>query len=391
VRIWQSNGLKSSTIGGYRRWVRRFREDCRRRGRIEEEEITRRGVARFVGRYIRARGIDPAFATAAARRALHAWSWGLAAFDHAVSQWFPPLPPTRLSRGILGAFTQHRLRGRGVAESTLDLDLRDLREFLPFLRSRGRAVAGVRLADIDAYVVRLRQRLALRTVARICSTLRAFLRFLHACGRLRHDLASSVAAPLVRRGERPPRALPWTDVRRILRAVDCTTRSGRRDYALLLTMAIYGMGAGEVLGLRLEDIDWRRGILRVVRAKTGREVLLPLLAPVTRALVAYLRHGRPRHTTSRALFVRMHAPYGSLSGAAPVCHVLHKHARAAGICAPFLGSHALRHSHATRQFDLGAPPKVVGDILGHRDPESTSVYVRVALRRLRRVALPVPR
>ncbi len=63
---------------------------------------------------------------------------------------------------------------------------------------------------------------------------------------------------------------------------------------------------------------------------------------------------------------------------------------AAGVVAPYLGSHALRHSHATRQIDLGAPAKVVGDILGHVRPESTSVYVRVALQRLRPLALPVP-
>jgi site-specific recombinase XerD len=51
----------------------------------------------------------------------------------------------------------------------------------------------------------------------------------------------------------------------------------------------------------------------------------------------------------------------------------------------------LRHSHAGRQIDQGAPPKVVSDILGHRRPESTSAYVRIATSRLRDVALSVPR
>jgi site-specific recombinase XerD len=86
----------------------------------------------------------------------------------------------------------------------------------------------------------------------------------------------------------------------------------------------------------------------------------------------------------------MHAPYGSLGSAAAIRHVLHEHALSAGVSSRFLGSHVLRHSHASRQIDLGTSATVVGDILGHKRPESTSVYVSVALRRLRRLALPVP-
>ncbi len=260
-----------------------------------------------------------------------------------------------------------------------------------FLRLRGRSVTQLELNDIDEYVVKLSGRLGRRTVARACGTIRAFLRFLRSTRRLRFELADSVVAPVVRRGDRPPRALMWRDVRRILRAVDRATRVGRRDYALLLTMAAYGMGAGEALGLKLDDIDWAGGKLRAVRPKTGREILLPLLPAVAQALAAYLRFGRPKHTASRAVFVQMRAPHEKLSGSSAVRHVLQKHARAARVSAPFLGSHALRHSHASRQIDLGASAKVVGDILGHVRPDSTSVYVRVALRRLRALALPVPR
>ena len=169
------------------------------------------------------------------------------------------------------------------------------------------------------------------------------------------------------------------------------TPSGRRDYALLLTMSAYGMGAAEVLGLRLSDIDWNAGTLRLQRPKTGVETLLPLSPVVGRAIVAYLRHGRPRHVGSRALFLRIRAPHGALSSSSAIRHLLIKYAKTAGGSAPFLGSHVLRHSHAGQQIEQGALPKVVADILGHRRPESTSVYVRIATARLRRMALPVPR
>jgi integrase len=163
-----------------------------------------------------------------------------------------------------------------------------------------------------------------------------------------------------------------------------------RDFALLLLMVTYGLGAGEVIGLTLEDIDWRAGTLRVTRPKTAASVVLPLLPPVARALVRYLRHGRPAATRHRQLFVRMRAPYRALSGSSAVRHVVVTHARAAGLSALYLGSHVLRHSHATQQINTGAPVRVVADILGHRRPESTSTYARVALDRLRPLALPVP-
>jgi integrase len=203
-------------------------------------------------------------------------------------------------------------------------------------------------------------------------------------------LAPSVKAPIVRRGERPLRALPWEKVQRILDAVDRSTAAGRRDYALLLLMSVYGLGAGEVLGLRLDDIDWRVGILHVTRPKTGVAVALPLLPPVARVLVAYLRHGRPQHASTRRLFVSLRAPHRPLAASSAVRHILHKHARAAGVSAPYLGSHVLRHTHACRELELGVAPKVIGDILGHRRPESTSAYLRVATERLREVALALP-
>jgi integrase len=205
------------------------------------------------------------------------------------------------------------------------------------------------------------------------------------------DLAPSIVGPIVRPVERPYRALPWEDVQRILRAVDRSTPCGRRDYALLLMMSTYGLGSGEIIHLMLDDIDWQAGTVRVHRPKTGVEFLLPLLPAVARALVSYLRHGRPLHPQSRNLFITHRAPHKALACSVTVRHILHTHAQRAGVSAPFLGTHVLRHTHACRQLQLGTRPKVIGDILGHRDPESTSAYLRASLEGLRELALPVPR
>jgi len=389
LRIWRANGLKPGTIANYTLWTRRFIEDCRRRGREPDGDLTLRHVVRFTeGRVGPCGGVSAAMRNAPS--ALRAWSWGLAACGYVVPRWHPTPQPHRPLQPLLQEFVEYRRHVRGITASSTAVELRALHKFFTFLRGRGRSPVRVRLADVDAYIVALRRRLAPRTVQSFGTSIRTFLRFLHISGRLRYDIASTVAVPRVRRDARLPRALPWEDVRRIVGVIDRSTRQGLRDYALLLTMATYGLGAGEVFALRLEDVDWRQATLRLVRPKTGREIVLPLLGPVARALAAYLRTARPRHTHARTVFVQMHAPFGPCRAAGTVGRVLRKHASAAGVVAPYLGSHALRHSHATRQIDLGAPAKVVGDILGHVRPDSTSVYVRVALQRLRPLALPVP-
>ncbi|MGD9881619.1 MAG: tyrosine-type recombinase/integrase [Reyranella sp.] len=83
-------------------------------------------------------------------------------------------------------------------------------------------------------------------------------------------------------------------------------------------------------------------------------------------------------------------PFSPLTASAAIRHIIVKHAKVAGLTAPYLGSHVLRHSHAARRVDLGVRPQVLSDLLGHRDPEAISAYVRIATETLRDVSLPVP-
>ena len=158
----------------------------------------------------------------------------------------------------------------------------------------------------------------------------------------------------------------------------------------MLLLAAYGLGAAEVLAIQLEDLDWHARILKVCRPKTKVPIELPLLPAVAKALTAYLRWERPPAKSVQAVFLRKNMPYEPITSAAIRYRIRH-YARLAGISAKVIGAHAFRHSHASRQIDSGANIKVVSDILGHRSSSSTSVYVRVALKRLRAVALPVPR
>jgi site-specific recombinase XerD len=353
--------------------------------------LTRADAEGFGAACVHPRTGSPATASVriAARTALHAWGCALQASGRPVPAWSPPREDRPLPR-LLTEYRDFRLIHRGVTLRTVQLELETASGFLSFLRSRHRTLSTTRLADVDAFVMALSRRLCRRTTAGTCSLLRSFLRFLQATGRVRRDLAGLVIAPRIRPMDRPPRALPWPQVRRLLSGVKRDRPVGRRDFAILLLMATYGLGGGEVGGLRLEDVDWRARTLHVRRPKTGVSIVLPLLPTVARALASYLRHGRPHHAPGREVFVTVVLPHRKLSCSA-ICQLVREHARAVGIAADRLGAHVLRHSHACRQVEIGSPPKVLGDILGHRRPSSTSVYVRIALSKLRRVGLPVPR
>ena len=389
--VWQRNGcIKASSIDVYRRWVHRFTEYCHVCALQECEELTLAGALRFAHWWhARHAAFELAHAVHGARCALAAWAFALRTVGEPLPPWRMPTtePP---ASPLDQAFVAYLHEVRGNPPTTIRKKLAHVSMFDSYLRSRGCGSSTASLLEIDAFVVTCRTRYARRTVADICSTLRGYLRFLRVSGRIQNDLAGSIKSPIVRVGERPHRALPWQDVQRILRAVDRTTPVGRRDYALLLMMSAYGLGAGEVINLGLDSIDWQAGTIRVVRPKTRVEFLLPLLPAVAKALESYLRHGRPAHTDTRHLFVTMNVPHKALACSVTVRHILHSAARRAGVTAAFLGTHVLRHTHACRQMELGTEPKLIGDILGHRDPESTSAYLRVATERLRELSLPVP-
>ena len=76
---------------------------------------------------------------------------------------------------------------------------------------------------------------------------------------------------------------------------------GLRDYAILQLLSTYGLRAGEITRLRLDDIDWRAETLRIRHSKTGAQSLLPLMEAVGEALIDYLRHGRPKTDVARNL------------------------------------------------------------------------------------------
>ena len=390
-RVWKGDRrVSASTAQQYLQWIERFHRYCRDLGLDEVAELTRDGVRRFQAWYARSRNITTAhlgLASSSMRSLRRVYE----VMGMPVLPWRPierrPPPATAVLRDYAAHLGQHR----GNPEVTIRKKLDHVGKLIEHLGRCGKSWRQLSLPNIDAFLIDCAHRYARSTTADIASTVRSFARFLLASGRIRTDLADGVISPVQPRFERHRRALPWEDVQRLLRAVDTSTAHGLRDHALLLLMSTYGLGAGEVICLQLQDIDWNAGTLQMSRPKTGVNFVLPLLPPVAKVLARYLRHGRPPHTPTRHVFVQMKMPFGALAASSAVRHILIKHAKAAGIHAPYLGSHVLRHSNAARQLDVGTKARVLSDLLGHRDSESVSAYVRIATQSLREVSLPVPR
>jgi integrase len=155
-------------------------------------------------------------------------------------------------------------------------------------------------------------------------------------------------------------------------------------------MAAYGLRSSEVVGLTLDDIHWRVGILRISQRKTHQQLVLPLTDEVGNVLQCYLKKGR-KPSPRRELFFSMRAPFRPL-GAASVHDIFNHRIRRSHLnIPPAQGTHCLRHSLAVRLLRQGASLKTIGDTLGHSDPESTAVYLRLDVDDLRQVGLPVPK
>jgi integrase/recombinase XerD len=390
LRVWRADRcVQGSTAGLYLQWVRRFRAYCTQRKLVERAELTLDGARHFIAWYAKCRQLDPR-CLSGARTALYALSRVYQVMGLSPPVWQPPRRARPPATALLRAYAHHLARHRGNPEVTVHKRLVQVGKLREHLASRGKTWRTMTLPDIDEFLIEYSRHYARSTVADIAGGVRSFARFLLATGRIAVDLAESVISPVQPKYERVRRALPWEDVQRLLRAVDTSNARGLRDHALLLMMSTYGFGAGEVIRIQLQDIDWAAGTLQVTRPKTGVAFTLPLLPAVAKALARYLRHGRPPHTPTRHLFVRMKMPFGQLSAAAAIRHILVKHAKVAGLDAPYLGSHVLRYSNAARQLDVGTSPRVLSDLLGHRDSESISAYVRIATESLREVSLPVP-
>ena len=288
---------------------------------------------------------------------------------------------------VLPGFFGYLASERGLRPASIGKYRHHLSRFEAYLEQIG----VVRLSELSPPVLsafmaeRSGAGLSKTSVRDCCGVLRVLLRYAHREGAVGSDLSATVEWPQAYRLSSIPRSITWEEVGRVLTCVDRRTPVGRRDYAILLLLVIYGLRGREVATLTLDHIDWRSERLRVPERKAGHSTAFPLSRSVGEAIIDYLRHGRPE-TSDRHVFFRAVAPIEPI-GAAAVSSRAGHYLLKAGIRVPRPGSHTLRHTCVQRLVDADFTLKTIGDFVGHRSAQATQIYGKVAVEPLREVAL----
>ena len=338
------------------------RHRCKRRSRCSETQRRERRALQLLLSFLREQALCPAVVT----------------------------PLTAVDK-VIEDFARFLQADHGLAEATVENYTRITRQFLywrfgnvkPRLRE-------LRATDSIEFLRNEAKRLAPPALKNTVSALRAFLRYAQFCGEVSAALACGVPAVAGWVRTPPvPKAIAAEHAQRAIAGCNRHSAVGRRDRAVLLLLARLGLRACEIIRLTLDDIDWERAQLRV-RSKGGSEALLPLPADVGETIAAYLTRGRPT-SADRHLFLRSAAPIrGFKEGGDAIGTIVRDALKRAKVNAPHRGSHQFRHALAVQMLQRGASLLEIGQVLRHRSPQSTSIYAKVDLVALRRLAMPWP-
>jgi site-specific recombinase XerD len=278
---------------------------------------------------------------------------------------------------LLQGFLDFKRADHGWSSCTVDIYRKDVGLFLAWAAEH----AGGDLRKLDARTLTTYMQEPQFTRWSRCSIashichVRVFLRWLGERSGCDPVLWDCIHAPRLYRLERYPQGPTWTQVRELLDSADTQSPADIRDRAIMLLLAVYGFRSGEVRNLRLEDIDWKNGVIRPPRPKQRRVGTYPLTTIVGNAIVAYLKI-RPvcRH---RQVFISMLQPYRPLMSTGSLGTVVHRRQRALGQQLKRYGPHGLRHACATYLLSEGFTLKQIGDHLGHSIVQSTEIYAKV--------------
>lgn len=303
----------------------------------------------------------------------------------------PKAPSRRITpvERCVHGFARYLREERALAKVTIPNYLGFIQSFLSHhFGNRTVQLGRLRTQDIVRFVQREAPRLHLKRAKLLTTALRSFLQYARYRGDVRLDLAAAVPTVANWSMTSIPRAIPPEQVDQLLASVERHSPIGRRDYAILLLLARLGLRSSEVLLLELDDIDWETGRFSV-RAKGGKHTELPLPHDVGKAIAEYLRYGRPT-SGSRRVFLRGKAPIRGFLGPSAIGSLVRNALKRAGVTAPTNGAHQFRHALATQMLRHGASLTEIGEVLGHRSPETTKIYAKVDLDALRLLALQWP-
>jgi len=292
---------------------------------------------------------------------------------------------------LVWAFDRYLADVAGLSPSTRLYRRRYAIEFLKWVKNASPFIQLSTLTNVNIgdYICQRSSGISLPTIAVIACSLSSFLRFLSAKGYCSLSPDFCVPHPTAVNTIPTVPALTFEELTCLLKAIDRTYPVGKRDYAMARCLSDLGLRTSDVAQLRLNDVDWRHGVITLRPGKSRRSRRLPLPDTLRDALIDYLQNARPV-TTERAIFVYHRAPQGEAVAPSTVRGAIRRAFTRAGFSFTENQVHRLRHTMATRLLQSGNSLKVIADVLGHQCLDTTTRYTFIDRPALLAVALPWP-
>jgi site-specific recombinase XerD len=280
---------------------------------------------------------------------------------------------------------------KGYSKVTVDHYVKQSEHFMDYLVSQGvRDCHDIELPAIHGYLRTLAGYTYKTVEQRICS-IRSFLRHLQEQDILKTDLASKTPMIQARKQTRIPSVWTKEELDALIGAIDRGNPKGKRDYGIILLACVLGLRVTDIKSLTFSCFDWEAKKLVFTQSKTRETVTLPIPSEVGWAVIDYLKYGRPK-VDCPIVFVRHVAPFLPFSESDHLHQIIRDYMRVAHL--PTLkkhrGMHSLRHTAASRMLEHDTPLAVISDILGHTDTDSTAVYLKVDVSKLKECCLETP-
>jgi integrase/recombinase XerD len=277
---------------------------------------------------------------------------------------------------------------KGYSKVTIDHYINQSARFMDYLVSQNITnCKAINLELINSYIKALAGYTYKTVEQNICS-MRSFFRFLLEKKEVEIDFAAKMPMVQARKQTRIPSVWTKDELKKLIAAIDRGSPKGKRDYAIILLACCLGMRCTDIKSLTMENFHWEKKKLVFIQSKTKTLLSLPLTKEVGWAVIDYLKYGRPK-IDSPYLFVKHMAPFGPFSESDHLSQLIKTYMELAHL--PTLkkkrGMHSLRHTMASMLLEEDTPLAIISDILGHIDTDSTAVYLKVDIKKLKECAL----
>jgi integrase/recombinase XerD len=283
---------------------------------------------------------------------------------------------------IISTYLDNLWLEKGLSDNSLDAYRRDLRGLAEFVEKMNKDLVDVDRIDLMDYMgSRMKAGYKARSTARMMSCIRSFYRYLVRENTISEDPTQNLEGPKL--GRPIPDSLTEDEINRLLDAPDIKTTLGMRDRTMLEVLYATGLRVSELVGLRLEQMNLRQGLVRIT-GKGNKERLVPLGEEAMDWLERYMVESRSDLLVGVADSIVFPSQQGRPMTRQTFWHRIKRYALESGIT-KHISPHTLRHAFATHLLNHGADLRVVQMLLGHSDLSTTQIYTHVAKQRLQQL------